>query len=63
MTKDERLNQLKPKITCKPAQNSVKCSHLKFLSFVHKIAPRYLSIVQALLSFATQPVFHYFAYL
>jgi len=34
MTKDERLNQWKPKISCKPAQNFVKCSHLKFLAFV-----------------------------
>jgi len=34
MTKDERLNQWKPKISCKPAQNFVKCSHIKFLSFL-----------------------------
>jgi len=27
-TKDERLNSLKQKIACKPAQNFVNCSHL-----------------------------------
>jgi len=49
MTKDERLNQWKPKISCKPAQNFVKCSHIKFLSFyVHKIVPRYLSVMQVI---------------
>jgi len=34
MTKDERLNQRKPKITCKLSQNFVKRSHLKFISFL-----------------------------
>jgi len=57
VTKDERLNQWKPKILCKPAQNFVKCSPLKFLSFVHKIVPRYLSVAQALLLFAAPPIF------
>jgi len=34
MTKDERLYQWKPKISCKPAQNFVKCSSSKCLSFL-----------------------------
>jgi len=33
-TKDERLNQWKPNISCKPAQNFVKYSPLKCLSFL-----------------------------
>jgi len=28
MTKDEKLNRWKSKISCKPAQNFVKCLHL-----------------------------------
>jgi len=34
LTKDERLNQWKPKISCKPVQNFVQCSHFKFISFL-----------------------------
>jgi len=37
-------------------QNCLKCSHLKLLSFVHKIVPCFLLVVQVLLSFATQPI-------
>jgi len=29
MTKDERLNPWRPKISCEPAQNVVKCLHIK----------------------------------
>jgi len=32
-TKNERLVPWKPKILCKPGNNFVKCSHLKFASF------------------------------
>jgi len=41
-------------VLCKPAQSFV---YLKSLSFVHKIFPRYLSVVQVILSFAAPPVF------
>jgi len=34
MTKDERLKQWKTKISNKRAQKFVKCSHLKFPSFL-----------------------------
>jgi len=33
MTKDERLNPWKPKLSCKPAQNFLKCSHLNLPPF------------------------------
>jgi len=34
MTKDERLNPWKPKISCKPAQSFVRCSHLNLPPFL-----------------------------
>jgi len=34
MTKDERLNQWKPNISYKSAQNFVKCSHFKIPSIL-----------------------------
>jgi len=43
MTKDERLNLWKPKISRKPAHNFMKCCHL---SFLHEVVSRYLSVVQ-----------------
>jgi len=54
MTKDERLNPWRQKISCKPTQNFVKCLHLNCLLSLSKLVPRYLSVVQALLSFATK---------
>jgi len=55
-TSDERLNPWRPKISCKPAQNC-EVFALKFPSFVHKIVPHYLSVVQVLLSFAAHQPF------
>jgi len=54
MTKDERLNPWRPKISCKPAQNFVKCLHLNYLLSLSKMVPCYLSVVHVLLSFATR---------
>jgi len=33
MTKDEKLNPWRPKISCKPVQNFVKCLHLNLPPF------------------------------
>jgi len=51
MTKDERLNPWKPKISCKLAQNFVKCLHLNCLLSLSKMVPCYLSVVQVVSSF------------
>ena len=45
LTKDERLNQWKPNISCKPAQNFVRCSHLKFLSFLGSCKSLYITFI------------------
>jgi len=59
MTKDVRLNQRRPKILCKPAQNFVKCLHLNCLLSLSKMVQRYLLVVQELLSFAAPANLHY----
>jgi len=58
MTRDERLYPQRPKISCKPAQNFVKCLHLNCLLSLSKMVPRCLSVVQVLLAFATPPNLH-----
>jgi len=55
MTKDEKLNPWRPKISCKPAQNFVKRLLLNCFLSLSKMVPRYLSVVQVLLSFAAPP--------
>jgi len=54
MTKDERWNPRRSKISCKPAQNFVKCLHLNCLLTLSKMVPGWLSVVQVLLSFAAK---------
>jgi len=58
MTKDERLNPWRPKISCKPAQNFVKCLRLNCLLSLSKMVQRYLSVVQVLLSFTAPTNLH-----
>ena len=52
MTKNEKLNPWKSKISCKPAQNFVKCLHLNCFFSLSKMVPRCLLVVQVLLSFS-----------
>jgi len=58
MTKDEKLNPWKSKISCKPAQNFVKCLHLNCFLSLSKMVPRYSLVVQVLLSFSVTPNIH-----
>ena len=58
MTKDEKLNPREQKISCKPAQNFVKCLHLNCFLSLSKTVPRYLLVVQVLLSFCVPPSLH-----
>ena len=59
MTKDEKLTKdEKTKISCKPAQNFVKCLNLNCFLSLSKMVPRYLLVVQVLLSFSVPPNLH-----
>jgi len=64
MLKDEKLNHGTKKSNANQRKIlwSVRIKNF-LLSFVRKIVQRYLSVVQLLSSFATPPIFHYFAYL